>query len=180
MFRFAYPYYFFLLAVIPLAYLYRRRRPIRPAMGVSGTASIQDVGTSFALKIRWIVPFLKYAALCFMIAAMARPQWGTRHLSVSTKGINIILAVDLSESMAALDFKREGKIVNRLEAVKGVIHDFISKRSGDRIGMVVFGTEAYTQIPLTRDYNTIATMMERLKIGACGARHTGRSGPDHV
>ena len=170
MFRFAYPYYFFLLAVIPLAYLYRRRRPIRPAMGVSGTASIQDVGTSFALKIRWIVPFLKYAALCFMIAAMARPQWGTRHLSVSTKGINIILAVDLSESMAALDFKREGKIVNRLEAVKGVIHDFISKRSGDRIGMVVFGTEAYTQIPLTRDYNTIATMMERLKIGAAGKR----------
>jgi Ca-activated chloride channel family protein len=170
MFRFANPYYFFLLAVIPLVYLYHRRRQTRPAMGVSGTPSIQDIGISFALKIRWIIPFLKYAALCFMIAAMARPQWGTRHLSVSTKGINIILAVDLSESMAALDFKRDGKIVNRLEAVKGVIHDFISKRSGDRIGMIVFGTEAYTQIPLTRDYNTIATMMERVKIGAAGKR----------
>ena len=137
-------------------------------MGVSGTASIQDIGASLALKIYWIIPLLKYTALCLLIVAMARPQWGTRQVSVSTPGINIVLAVDLSESMAALDFKREGKIVNRLEAVKGVIHDFVATRSGDRIGMVVFGTQAYTQIPLTRDYNTIATIMERLKIGAAG------------
>lgn len=93
---------------------------------------------------------------------------GYQQLVVTTEGINIILAVDLSESMAALDFKQKGQIVNRLEAIKGVINDFIATRQGDRIGVVVFGTHAYTQLPLTRDYNTIATIIERLQIGAAG------------
>jgi Ca-activated chloride channel family protein len=159
-----------LLAVIPAAIMYRKRRRVHPAMGFSSVSSIRDIRPSLLLRFGWIVPFVKYAALCLMIIAMARPQWGTQRLSVATKGINIVLAVDLSESMAALDFKREGKIVNRLEAIKGVVHDFISKRSGDRIGMVVFGTEAYTQLPLTRDYNTISSILERLKIGAAGKR----------
>ena len=123
---------------------------------------------SAALKFRWIVPVLKYTALCLLITAMARPQWGTRQVNIKTEGINIILAVDLSESMAALDFKVKGKIVNRLEAVKGVVTDFVSKRDGDRIGMVVFGTHAYTQIPLTRDYNTILSILDKLKIGSAG------------
>jgi Ca-activated chloride channel family protein len=70
--------------------------------------------------------------------------------------------------MAALDFRRKGKIVNRLEAVKGVVQEFISKRTGDRIGLVVFGTNAYTQLPLTRDYKTISTILDRLEIGAAG------------
>lgn len=139
-------------------------------MGVSSLSSIRGIKGSVVVNIRWILPFLKYTALCLMIAAMARPQWGTRHLSVLTEGINIILAVDLSESMAALDFKQKGKTVNRLEAVKGVIQDFIAQRTGDRIGMVVFGSEAYTQLPLTRDYNTIVSILERLKIGAAGKR----------
>ena len=78
------------------------------------------------------------------------------------------MAVDVSESMAALDFRQGGKVVNRLEAVKSVINTFIAKRSADRIGMVVFGTHAYTQVPLTRDYNTISAILERLKIGAAG------------
>jgi Ca-activated chloride channel homolog len=93
---------------------------------------------------------------------------GVQNITLKTEGINIILAVDLSESMAALDFKKKGKIVNRLEAVKGVVNDFIAKRSGDRIGMVVFGSEAYTQLPLTRDYDTITTILNRLEIGAAG------------
>ena len=103
-----------------------------------------------------------------MIFALARPQFGDKKISVTTEGVNIILALDLSESMRALDFKKNNKIVTRLEAVKGVVLDFIMKREGDRIGMVVFGTNAFTQLPLTRDYNTIAFILERLKIGAAG------------
>jgi Ca-activated chloride channel family protein len=103
-----------------------------------------------------------------MILAFARPQWGTREINVRTEGINIILAVDLSESMAALDFQKGGKIVDRLEAAKGVIQDFITKRTGDRLGLVVFGSEAYTQLPLTRDYDTLSEILERLEIGAAG------------
>jgi len=137
-------------------------------MRISALGSTGELQESFFVKTRWVVPFLKYLALGFLVTAMARPQWGTRQVSTLTEGINIILAVDVSESMAALDFKRQGKIVDRLEAVKGVIREFIAKRNGDRIGMVVFGSNAYTQIPLTRDYNTIALMLDRIKIGVAG------------
>jgi Ca-activated chloride channel family protein len=168
MFRFATPYFFLLLAVLPAAFFYSRRKRLHPVMRISGVASVKDIPGSLVLKAGWILPFMKYLALILLIIALARPQWGTRHVNILTEGINIILAVDISESMAALDFKSKGKMVNRLEAVKVVINDFISKRNGDRIGMVVFGTHAYTQVPLTRDYNTISSVLKRLKIGAAG------------
>ncbi|MBN1931290.1 MAG: VWA domain-containing protein [Desulfobacterales bacterium] len=168
MFRFASPYFFLVLAVIPTALYYQRRRRIYPVMRVSGTFALRGVQKSVFIKIRWLMPLLKYTAFGLMVIAMARPQWGTRQVNILTEGINIILAVDVSESMAALDFKLNGKIVNRLEAVKGVIRNFIMKRNGDRIGMVVFGSNAYTQVPLTRDYTTIVSILERLKIGAAG------------
>lgn len=167
-FRFASPYYFLLLLLIPLSLYYRSEKQFFPTMRVSGFFTGKKINASWVLRTQWILPVLKYASLCLIIIALARPQWGTRQMSIKTEGINIILAVDLSESMAALDFKQKGKIVNRLEAVKQVVNEFISKRTGDRIGMVVFGTNAYTQLPLTRDYNTISMMLNRLKIGAAG------------
>lgn len=170
MFRFASPYFFILLMIVPLAAFFRKRRNFMPAMGASSIASVKAVGGSLALRFGWLVPVLKYTALCLMIAALARPQWGTKRMNVKTEGVNIIMAVDLSESMAALDFRRGGKIVNRLEAVRGVVQEFVKERTGDRIGMVVFGDAAYTQLPLTRDYNTIVSILDRLEIGAAGQR----------
>jgi Ca-activated chloride channel family protein len=168
MFRFAHPYSFLLLAFIPLLMLYRKKRRFDPVMGVSSIGSWGRVEKSLALSIHRLLPVLKYLALALMITAMARPQWGTQQVRMSTEGINIILAVDISESMAALDFKKDARVVNRLEAVKGVVNEFVGKRNGDRIGMVVFGSEAYTQIPLTRDYQTLSAVLERLEIGAAG------------
>lgn len=168
MFRFVSWYFLLMLAVVPAAILFKKRRQLHPVMGLPALSAVRSIRRSAVLNLYWIMPVLKYTALCLAIAAMARPQWGTRQVSVLTEGVNLVLAVDISESMAALDFKQGGKIVNRLEAVKAVINQFISKRSGDRIGLVVFGTHAYTQLPLTRDYNTISTVLERLKIGAAG------------
>lgn len=168
MFRFESPYFLILLAAIPIAVFLRSRRMVWPAMGISGSLPIRDIRPSPSQIAGKAVPFLKYAALCLMIMALARPQWGTKKISVMTEGINIALAVDISESMNALDFKHEGKMCNRLDAVRHVIREFVSKRGGDRISMVVFGSEAYTQLPLTRDYDTIATMLDRIKIGAAG------------
>ncbi|MBI5592561.1 MAG: VWA domain-containing protein [Deltaproteobacteria bacterium] len=168
MFQFASPYFLLLLSLFPAMIYFRKRRQMRPVMNLSSLMPIREIQPSGMLRIERLLPVLKYTALCLMIAAMARPQWGTRQVSVLTEGINIVLAVDLSESMAALDFKYKGKIVNRLEAIKSVIQDFIAKRNGDRIAMVVFGTHAYTQLPLTRDYNTIASILDRLQIGAAG------------
>ena len=168
MFRFASPYGLILLALIPITIWYGIRRMSRPALASSGTGAVEGLPKSAVIKLQGLMPMLFYIALALMIVALARPQWGTRQMQVSDSGINIILAVDLSESMAALDFKYQGKIINRLEAIKNVVQEFIGNRNGDRIGMVVFGSQAYTQLPLTRDYNTIATMLERLKIGAAG------------
>lgn len=168
MFRFASPLYFFLLLIIPVIVVIRIKYHRKPSVKVSGTSWVGAVSGTFFVHTRDTVPFLAYLAFVLMISAMARPQWGTRHVNVLSEGINIILAVDVSGSMAALDFKRDGKIVDRLEAVKGVISDFISKREGDRIGMVVFGTNAFTQLPLTRDYTTISFVLEKLEIGSAG------------
>jgi Ca-activated chloride channel family protein len=169
MFRFASPYFLILLAVIPLTVWYRRRQT-PAALASSGIAAAVSLKATFALAFNRIMPAFYYAALVLMVAALARPQWGTQQIVMDTKGVNIILAVDLSESMSALDFQLHGKTVNRLEAVKSVVQDFVAQRSGDRIGMVVFGTQAYTQLPLTRDYTTITAMLDRLAIGAAGGR----------
>jgi Ca-activated chloride channel family protein len=168
MFQFASPYFLLLLALFPGVFYFRKHRQMRPVLNLSSLRKAPDIQPSPMLRIAKLLPLLKYTALCLMILAMARPQWGTRQVNVLTEGINIVLAVDLSESMAALDFNYKGRIVNRLEAIKSVIQDFIAKRNGDRIAMVVFGTHAYTQLPLTRDYNTIASILERLQIGAAG------------
>jgi Ca-activated chloride channel family protein len=170
-FRFALPYALLLLGLLPLMVYLRNRRPA-PAMAHSGLAAVTGLKPSLALRLRRAVPWLKWLALVLMVMALARPQWGVRQSTVLSEGVNIVLAIDLSESMAALDFKTEGKVVNRLEAVKAVVADFIKTRKadrrGDRIGMVVFGTNAYTQLPLTRDYDTLIRVLDRLEIGAAG------------
>jgi Ca-activated chloride channel family protein len=168
MFRFASPYFLLLLALVPATVWYGLKRARPAALADSGMGSSGPVTRSAALRTLWLPPALFYLALILMIASLARPQWGTRRMVVNTSGINIILAIDLSKSMEALDFKQGGNIINRLEAVKSVVRDFVRHRDGDRIGMVVFGSAAYTQLPLTRDYNTIATMLEHLQIGAAG------------
>ncbi len=168
MFRFASPFFLILLLLIPAAVYYRRKRGRIAVMTVPSLRAVRDIPASPAMRLKPAVSALKYIAFALMVGALARPQWGVERMNVTTEGINIILSVDLSGSMAALDFRRDGKIVNRLEAVKGVVQDFVAGRNGDRIGLVVFGSEAYTQIPLTRDYSTIVSILERLEIGAAG------------
>jgi len=168
MFRFADPYVLGLLAFIPVLAVYRMRWRPRPALRVSSTAPADRIPAGPSVRVAGALPILKFAALTLMILALARPQWGTHEMNIKTEGINIILAVDLSESMAALDFHLGTRIVNRLQAVRGVIDHFVSKRFGDRIGLVVFGTHAYTQMPLTRDYGAIVSILNRVRIGAAG------------
>ncbi len=169
MFRFASPL-FLLFFLAPFLILFFRLKKQQDHIKVATLEGLDKVSVSFMVRVSKFLPFFKIAALILIILALARPQWGDRKINVTTEGVNIILALDLSESMSALDFKKDDKLVTRLEAVKSVVRDFILKREGDRIGMVVFGSNAFTQLPLTRDYNTIAFILERLKIGAAGPR----------
>jgi Ca-activated chloride channel family protein len=182
-FRFASPWFLVLLAV-PWLWLGiqglkrlsgRNLGQTRPALHVAALATgdpDRDTGAAPpvtpGLVVSRLLVFLKVLGLSLMIMALARPQAGEKKIKVMTEGVNIVLALDLSESMSALDFKRDDKIVNRLEAVKKVVDAFILNRQGDRIGMVVFGSHAFTQLPLTRDYNTISFMLSHLTIGAAG------------
>ncbi|MBU8849478.1 MAG: VWA domain-containing protein [Desulfobacterales bacterium] len=170
MFRFASPLFLLLLFVVALVWFLKLRKKSTSHIKVSSLKGVDTLSQSFMVTLSRFVPFLKIISLVLLILALARPQWGDKKINVTTEGVNIILALDLSESMRALDFKKDKKIVTRLEAVKTVVRDFIMKREGDRIGMVVFGSNAFTQLPLTRDYNTIAFILDRLKIGAAGPR----------
>jgi len=167
MYRFESPFWLAALLVLPWI-VYRTRRRNRPRISAPTLGMADALPLSFIVRTRWIIPGLKIAAIGLVILAMARPQWGSRETVRLTEGVNIVLAMDLSESMSALDFKMDGKAVNRLDAVKRVVKDFISKRDGDRIGLVVFGSEAYTQLPLTSDYSALLSIIDRLEIGAAG------------
>ena len=168
MFRFSAPYLLLLLGLIPLLLWRRRRNAFHPALRLADALPAQAAGKSLALALLPGVDMLKYAALALMLLALAGPQKGTRELKVLTEGINIMLAVDVSGSMAALDFDQKDLVLNRLEAVKQVVADFIAEREGDRIGLVVFGSEAYTQLPLTRDYDAILAALKHIEIGSAG------------
>lgn len=170
MFRFASPLFLLLLMVVALILFLKIRRKSANPIRVSSLKDIDTIPISFMVRFSKIIIILKIISLVMLITALARPQWGDKKINITTEGVNIILALDLSESMRALDFKKNDKIVTRLEAVKTVVRDFIMKREGDRIGMVVFGSNAFTQLPLTRDYNTIAFILERLEIGAAGPK----------
>ena len=168
MFRFASPLFLILLLFLLIFLLVNLKKSKNLDLKISSLYLENDLPKSFFLILSKLLVSLKYIALILLIIGMARPQSGTQKSEITTQGINIILALDLSGSMAALDFKVNDQIVTRLEAVKGVVKNFIMKRDGDRIGMVVFGSNAFTQLPLTRDYNTISFMLSKLKIGAAG------------
>ena len=170
MFRFASPLFLVLLAGVALILFLKARQKHSSHIKAGSLTDVDAIPPGFMVSAAKLLPLLKIMSLVLLVLALARPQWGDRKINVTTEGVNIILALDLSESMRALDFKKDKKIVTRLEAVKTVVQKFIMKREGDRIGMVVFGSNAFTQLPLTRDYNTIAFILDKLKIGAAGPR----------
>ena len=105
MFRFASPGFLCLMLFVPLVVTFRAKRSKPVNMNVSDISMLKVSLTTPALMASKLLPLVKYCALALLIIALARPQWGTRKMNVKTEGINIILALDLSESMAALDFK---------------------------------------------------------------------------
>jgi len=103
---------------------------------------------------------LRILALAGFILALARPQSSSKEEEILTEGVDIILAMDVSSSMLAEDFKPN----NRLEAAKSVAREFVQSRSNDRLGMVVFAGESFTQCPLTLDYGVLLTLLEQIEV----------------
>jgi len=131
----------------------------------SSLSYFKKIGQGRFIKFRHILIALRIFVIVLLTVALARPQSGKAHSKVKTEGIDIVLALDVSSSMLAEDFKLKGKRRNRLHVAKEVVEDFIKWRENDRIGMVVFAGQAYTQCPLTPDYGILLKFLEKVKIG---------------
>ena len=147
------------LLVIPvlllLRYLYIELRDRRPHMRVSASAPWKAGGGSALAWLRHLPFLLRLAAIVLIIIAIARPRSSTQVERIDTEGIDIVLAMDVSTSMLARDFKPD-----RLSAAKDIAIEFIAGRPSDRMGIVVFAGESYTQCPLTTDRATLVNLMK--------------------
>jgi Ca-activated chloride channel family protein len=146
------------LIIILLAYFNRQR--FKPAtLQYSDLRLTTYLSRSFRQQLRFILPVMRIAALILLILALARPQSGNAREIISGEGVDIAIVLDISGSMAALDFEP-----NRLGAAQRVIHDFIDNRQYDRIGLVIFATEAFSQVPPTLDYNVLKQILDQTQV----------------
>ncbi len=161
---------FWVLAFVLLPWLAHRRRKAA-AVKFSNIRTLLKLRPSKTLLLRRLFLGFRLVTVALLMIAMARPQTGRTQTQVRTEGIDIVLVIDTSGSMQALDLDANRRIAdrrNRLEVVRGVVDEFVQKRENDQIGLVVFGAEAFTQCPLTLDHGIVATFMERLEIGMAG------------
>ena len=150
-----------LTLLLPAAgyYLYRLRKG-GAALRISSVAGVLKAPRTVRYYLRHAPFVLRMAALATLVVALARPQSAEQNTRTNTDGIDIMLALDVSGSMLARDFRPD-----RLEAAKKVAGSFISDRYGDRIGLVAFAGEAFTQSPLTTDQGTLQTLLARIRSG---------------
>jgi Ca-activated chloride channel family protein len=166
--RFLYPWVLLtLLALIPLAWLLLRQPRKRSGFGYGAVGILQRARAAETLWLN-LPHFLRLGLLICLILAAARPQLMDVKTKRQVEGLDIMLALDSSNSMLAMDFVLDGQRRNRLEVVKSVVEDFIQKRVDDRIGLVVFGSQAFTQAPLTLDHRVLLEFLKPVKIGMAG------------
>ncbi len=149
-----------------------RKAPGRAAVAYSSIVRARQSAQTATPTVRRLVSALRLVVVALVLLAVMRPQTGRALTEVTTEGIDIVLVIDTSGSMRALDLDAHERSLSRrrdrLEVAKGVVETFIGRRPNDRIGLVVFGEEAFTQCPLTLDHGIAATFLEQLEIGMAG------------
>jgi len=158
MIHFDSPFYFLLLPLIIalVVYMKYRNKKIRKSLiNFPQYIITEDLQKSKKLKLYNIVHIVNYLILLLFVIALARPQIGNRTEDVLNQGTDIMIALDVSSSMEALDFEP----VNRLEAAKQIAINFVKSRKYDRVGIILFSGLAFTQSPLTNDMNTVARLL---------------------
>ncbi len=159
---FAYKPFLYFLLVIPVlvAYYFWRGKYLHSEMQYSHSGFIRNVKKSFRLYLLHLPFVLRMLVLSLLIIALARPQSTSRTQDVTIEGIDIVIALDISGSMLAEDFKP-----NRMEAAKETAIEFINMRPGDRIGLTIFSGESFTMVPLTTDHELLVDMMRTVHTG---------------
>ena len=154
------------LLIPPVVYLAGAfAKNMRSSLRFSNQDLTGDLKPSLRVRLSGKLIYLRMMGLILIILAASRPQSVLEETRIYIEGIDIVLDVDVSTSMRAMDFEIRGKRVNRLEIVKKVVSEFIQKRVNDRIGMVAFSGLAYTVCPLTLDHDWLEKNIERVRIG---------------
>ncbi len=143
-----------------LVLLYLRRRHRRPTLSFSALQHVKAIPAGWRARLRLLPLILTVTALSLMVVALARPQRADTKVKRSVEGIDIMVVLDVSDSMLIEDMKP----VNRMESCKLMIKEFIEKRVSDRIGLVVFSGESYTRVPLTLDYKLLQQSLAEVRI----------------
>ena len=160
--EFAYPAFFYLLVLLPLMiawYLWRGRKNTA-ALKISGFENLDERISSSSVWLRHLLFVIRMLVVALIIIVLARPQSSNQWEQVTTEGIDIVMCMDISGSMRAMDFKP-----NRLEASKNVGIEFVNARQNDRFGLVVFAGEAFTQCPMTTDRAVVANFLKEIDFG---------------
>ncbi|MCK6555217.1 VWA domain-containing protein [Candidatus Binatia bacterium] len=159
------PWALLLLALLPLVARGWHRPERQAAVRFPTLGTLRNVQIAGRRRWYWVLPALRVIALVLLVVGLARPQRGRAESRYTGEGIDIMLAVDISGSMLAEDFTLNERRVNRLDAVKDVVRQFVEGRPNDRIGLVLFGARAYTQSPLTLDHGWLLGNLDRARIG---------------
>src|SRR6202035_1839369 len=168
MIRFLQPEWLWLLALLPMVMLLRGRRAPVAAVEFSDVGLAREVARSARTRAgRWLW-LLSVLAGALMIVGLARPQRAHSRTEVTANGIDIVLGLDVSGSMQALDFLVDGHRVNRIEVVKSVVSKFIEERPNDRIGLIAFAAAPYLVSPLTLDHDWLQQNLERVSTAPAG------------
>ena len=164
-FQFLHPEFLFLLLLLPVLAIWKGRwgRPV--AVRMPSTDDAINVGAKPRSKVGGFLAFFGLLAFALLIIAFARPRHGKGSTDIEASGIDIVITLDVSGSMEALDFQLEGKTMNRLEVVKSVVGKFVGQRPNDKLGMVAFAGRPYLVSPLTMDHEFLGKRLASVKMG---------------
>ncbi|SEK62906.1 Ca-activated chloride channel family protein [Chitinophaga rupis] len=159
---FAYPWCFWLLLLVPLLiyWYFKQQQRQQGALQVSSIQGLKGLPVSWKVQFRPVLLVLRVLAFAALVTALARPQTSNTSENIDSEGIDIALSIDISGSMLAEDLQP-----NRLEAAKKVAVDFVNKRISDRIGLVIFSGESFTQCPITTDHAVLENQIMQVKSG---------------
>jgi len=160
--KFAEPLFLYMLIVVPamIVFYILKQQSVTASVRMPGLRPFAHTGTTFRHYLRHILFAVRMIAVTMFIIVLARPQKTDRYQDVSTEGIDIVLTQDISGSMLARDFKPD-----RLQAAKNIATEFISGRPYDRIGLVVFSGESFTQCPITTDHAVLINLLREIQSG---------------
>ena len=165
MITFAHPALLWLLLALPAVAFLRSRRGPRAAVRYASVATARAVARTSRARLGQLLPYLRLPAAALLIVALARPQVTHSRNKIEASGVDMMLALDVSGSMQALDLRLDGQRADRLTVVRSVVSKFIAARPNDRIGIIAFAGQPFLVSPLTLDHDWLEKSLSRVTIG---------------